>query len=116
MNKIENRLCEYRFSEQEKREIAQELANSVSEMKTLEDKLKAVNSQIKAEISSKQGIVNLKAENLRSGFEMRSVECEKVMAYIDNEVRWVRCDTGEIAHRRRMDADERQRSLEEVES
>lgn len=116
MNKIENRLCEYRFSEAEKREIANELANAVADMKALEDKLKAAQTQIKAEISAKQGTVNLKAENLRSGFEMRSVECEKVMAYIDNEVRWVRCDTGEIAYRRRMDANERQRSLEEVES
>lgn len=115
MNKIENRLCEYRFSEQEKREIANELANAVADMKALEDKLKAAQTQIKAEISGKQGLINLKAENLRSGFEMRSIECEKVYDYEANEVRWVRCDTGEVAHRRRMDADERQRSLEEME-
>lgn len=116
MNKIENRLCEYKFSEEEKREIAQDLANAIAEVRASEDKLKAAQTQIKAEIEAKKGIINLKAENLRSGFEMRSVECEKVMAYADNEVRWIRCDTGEVAHRRRMDADERQRSLEEVEN
>ena len=113
-NKIESRLCEYKFSEAEKREIAAELANGVAEINRLEDRKKAVMSQIKSEIDAKQGIVNLKAEHLRSGFEMRSIDCEVVMAYADDEVRWVRCDNQEVAHSRRMKPDERQRKFDDT--
>jgi hypothetical protein len=114
MNKIESRLCEYKFNEQEKREIAQELANAIADVRQSEDKLKAAQTQIKAEIETKNGVINLKAENLRSGMEIRSIDCEVVYAYADDVVRWVRCDTGEVAHERKMRPEDRQHKIEEA--
>jgi hypothetical protein len=106
--KIESRLCEYKFSEAEKKEIAATLANGVSELQRLEERKKQLASQLKSEVDGKQAAVNLAAEQLRSGFEMRSIDCEVVYSYIDDQVRWIRTDTGEVAHERKMRPDERQ--------
>jgi hypothetical protein len=110
-SKTEPRLCEYKFSEAEKREIAADLANGVAELQRLEDRKKSLASQIKSEMDGKQAAVNLAAEQLRSGFEMRSIDCEVVYSYIDDVVRWIRTDTGEVAHERKMRPDERQATL-----
>jgi vacuolar-type H+-ATPase subunit I/STV1 len=108
---IETRLCRYEFSEAEKRDLAASLANGIADISRLEDNLKKAQTQIKSEIADKQAMVKDTAEKLRSGFEMRNLECEVIYAYIDEEVRWVRLDNGEVAHRRRMWSDEKQKRL-----
>jgi hypothetical protein len=90
------------------------MANGVCEVQRLEDHKKAVMSQLKAEIDAKQGLVNLSAEKMRSGFEMREVECKVIYEYEENEVVWVRTDDGRVAHHRQMRPDERQRPLDEA--
>lgn len=115
MNKIESRLCKYVFNETEKREIAGDLANGVAELQHMDDQKKAVMSQLKSEMDAKQSAVNLAAEKLRSGFEMRTVDCEVVFAYCDDMVRWIRTDNGEVAHERRMKPEERQMKLFDAE-
>jgi hypothetical protein len=108
---FESCICEYKFNEQEKREIAGRLANGVSELGALEQRKKSLASQIKSEIDAKTASVQLDAEKLRSGFEMRPIECEVVYSDIDGLVRWIRTDTYELAHERPMLPDERQRKL-----
>jgi hypothetical protein len=112
--KTETRLCKYVFDEKEKREIASDLANGVAEVARLEEQKKAVMSQLKAELDAKQGAVNSAAEKLRSGFEMRNIECEVIFDYESDVVRWVRTDNFEVAHQRRMRPEERQMKIEEV--
>lgn len=113
MNKTESRLCKYIFTEEEKRQIAADLANGVADIQRLDDQKKSVMSQLKSEADAKQGQVNLFAEHLRSGFEMRSIDCEVVYAYSDDVVRWIRCDTGEVAFERKMRPVDRQLTIEE---
>lgn len=107
-NRTEIRVCNYVFTEKEKAQIAADLANGVAELARMEERKKSVASQIKAEIDAKQSSVNAAAEKLRSGFEMRDIECEVIYAYIDDVIRWVRTDNGEIAFERRMRPEERQ--------
>ena len=109
--KIEPRLCEYKFSESEKKEIAATLANGVSELQRLEERKKQLASQLKSEVDGKQAAVNLAAEQLRSGFEMHSIDCEVVYSNIDEMVRWIRTDNYEVAHERKMRPDEKQLAL-----
>ena len=109
--KIEPRLCEYKFNEAEKREIASDLANGVAELQRLEDRKKQLASQLKSEVDGKQATVNLAAEQLRSGFEMRSIDCEVVYSNIDEMVRWIRTDNYAVAYERRMRPDEKQLAL-----
>ena len=114
MVRTEKRLCRYEFSVEEKRDIASELANGIADLQRMEDNKKSIMSQIKSEMDSKQSKINLSAEHLRSGFEMRDIECEVVYAYVDDVVRWIRTDNGEVAHERKMRPDERQMKLEDV--
>lgn len=114
MNKIEQRLCKYVFTDDEKRQIANDLANGVADIQRLDDQKKSVMSQLKSEIDAKQGQVNLSASHLRSGFEMRSMDCEVIYAFSDDVVRWVRCDTGELVYERKMLSDEKQMKLDEL--
>jgi hypothetical protein len=109
--KKEKRLCRYEFSKEEKTDIANDLANSVADLQRMDDNKKSVMSQIKSEMDAKQSAINLAAERHRSGFEMRDLECEVVYAYVDDVVRWIRTDTGEVAHERKMRPDERQADL-----
>lgn len=55
--KIEPRLCEYKFSEAEKKEIAATLANGVSELQRLEERKKQLASQLKSEVDGKQAAI-----------------------------------------------------------
>lgn len=113
-NKIEERLVRYEFSEEEKLEIGQRLAGAVAAVARLEDQKKSFMSQIKSEIDSKSLQVNADSERLRSGYEMRYVECEVVNAYIDRMVRWIRLDTGETAFERPMKSNEMQMKVDEA--
>ena len=112
-NKVrkEKRLCRYEFSREEKADIAAELSNGISELNRMEENKKKIMSQLKAETDAKQSAINLAAERHRSGFEMREIECEVVYAYVDDVVRWIRTDTNEVAHERKMRPDERQAKL-----
>ena len=112
--KIEPKLVKYVFNIEEKRQIAQELANGVAELQRIEDQKKSVMSQIKSELDSKQAQVNLKAEQFRSGFEMRRIDCERVYQQSEGVVVWYRLDNQEIAEERKMTADEKQMKFEEI--
>lgn len=107
----EKRLCRYEFSKEEKSDIASDLANAVADLQRMDDNKKSVMSQIKSEMDAKQSAINLAAERHRSGFEMRKIECEVVYAYVDDVVRWIRTDNGEVAHERKMRPDERQMKI-----
>ena len=114
IDRQEKRLCKYQFMDDEKRALAQDMANAVADMKALEDRLKAASTQIKAEISAKQGLINSSAEKLRSGWEMRDIICDVVLDFGFEEVRWVRTDNYETAFNRRMRPDEKQMALDEA--
>ena len=96
-------------------DLTRKLADAVAELQRMEDNKKAIMSQLKSEMDAKQSAINLAAERHRSGFEMRDIECEVVYAYIDDVVRWIRTDNGEVAHERKMRPDERQMKLIEDE-
>lgn len=64
------------FTEEEKRDIASEMARKVSELNQAEDEKKAVMSDLKSRIDSLSAQVNAAANKLNSGYEYRNVECE----------------------------------------
>jgi hypothetical protein len=113
--KIESRLCKYVFNDREKREIAVDLADGVAKVASLEDQKKAMASQMKSEIEGAQARNNGNAEKLRSGYEMRSLDCEKVTHFDTRTVRWYRIDNAEMVHERPMRPEELQKKLPGVE-
>jgi len=107
-----NEYVKYVFSEDEKKEIATELAQKVSDLNQAEDEKKAINSDLKSRIDGLQATVNGSATKLNNGYEMRSIKCEVVPDYELKVFRYIRTDTNEIAKERRMSSDDLQMELE----
>jgi len=99
------------LTEGEKREIAQNLAVAVMSRDEAEGALKSAQTQIKSKIALHEAELTSFAEKLRSGFEMRNVECEIEGDYKTGTVSIIRLDTGEIVRDRVMTNDERQKKL-----
>ena len=82
------------FTEDEKRDIAVEMARKVAELNQAEDDKKAVMSDLKSKIDSLTAQVNGAASKLNSGFEYRSLKCEvdrdykarKIIFWFDEKV------------------------------
>ena len=103
-----NEYCKYIFMEDEKKEIASEMAQRVSELQRLEDEKKAIMSDLKSQIDRVQAEVNNSATKLNNGYEMRSIKCEVERNFETRKVRYIRADNGEVAKERKMTDDERQ--------
>jgi hypothetical protein len=73
--KISDILGDYVFSEEEKRQMAQELANKNIEIAGLEDEKKAVMSSFKARIDAATANVNLLATHLAQGKKQIFYKC-----------------------------------------
>ena len=105
------RYLKYQFSEEEKKNMGDDLAQKFASKHETEDKLKAVSTQIKSEINALDAIMGGLAEKIRSGYEMRDVECEIERDFKNARITITRLDTGEIVESRAMTPEERQKKL-----
>ena len=108
-----NEYCRYTFSEDEKKEIASDMAQKVGELQRLEDELKAVKSDFKSQIDRVQAEVNNSATKINNGYEMRLIKCEVVKDYTKMTIRYIRTDTQETTKERKLTEDERQMRIDE---
>lgn len=99
------------LTEEEKRELAEQMAEDQAKLKSLEDEKKAVASDYKSRIEQVQGSININSSTYLQGWEMRETSCSEVMDYTKAEVSIVRLDTGEVIKRRGMTQDELTLSL-----
>lgn len=98
----------HQFTESEKREMAQDLAQKVSDQQIAEDEKKAVMSDLKSRIDSLAAQANSLATKLNNGYEMRNIKCEIEKDFKGGIVRHIRTDTGEVVRERKMNDDDRQ--------
>lgn len=98
--------CE--LTHDEKAELAGTMAEKTQQLHRIDANAKSAAAQFKAEKESTQREIDDAARLYRDGYEMRDVECEEVMDYVDGYVRCYRCDTGDLAQERRMSNAERQ--------
>jgi len=101
----------YHFNEEEKKELAQAMAQSVIKARELEDKKKAITSQFASDINEAVAKSNSAAQRLGSGFEMRTIPCEEVYNYDQSMVQTWRLDTAEMVKERTMTQAELQREM-----
>ncbi len=101
----------YVFSLEEKRELADKLALAVMNKDEAEASLKSAQTQIKSKIALHEAELVSFAEKLRSGFEMRNIECEVIKDFEHGIIMITRKDTGEIVTERKMTIEERQKKL-----
>jgi hypothetical protein len=101
----------YHFTEDEKRKLAQDMAQNVIKARDLKEETKAITSQFTSKINEAVAASNSAAQKLESGFEMRTTPCEEVFYYARAVVVTCRKDTNEIIKDRSMTAAELQREL-----
>ena len=103
-----NEYVKYQFSDSEKRDMAQELAQKVSDQQIAEDEKKAVMSDLKSKIDSLAAQSNSLATKLNNGYEMRNIKCEVEKDYTGGVVYHRRTDTFEVVRERKMTDEDRQ--------
>ena len=106
--KTSDEFIKYVFNEDEKRDIAKNMATSVTMLQTAEDNLKAVKSQFKSEIDGYQAGINSAAQKLNNGYEMKTMECNVEYDHARQLVYFTRPDTLERVKERKMTSDEQQ--------
>lgn len=96
MEKIVKEYLKHVFSEDEKRDLALALAESVNDLQRAEDEKKAVASNFKSRIDGCQANTNNLAGKLSSGYEFRNIDC-KAKPDLDLKI-WelFRIDIGEL--------------------
>ena len=99
---ISKEYCKYKFNEEEKRELASELAQGVAELQQKEDDKKAIMSDLKSQIDSLNAKTNGLAGKMNNGYEMRHIECEVIRDFAKHEIRYLRIDTGECVRTKKM--------------
>lgn len=101
------KFLQYFFTQEEKAEIALDLARETSNINRLEDRKSQVTAQYSAEIKAAKAAVNAASEKLNSGYEHREIECS--VEYHDpkwGKKSYFRKDTGEFVGSETMTLDE----------
>jgi hypothetical protein len=101
----------YTFTQAERQEFGDSMAQAVAGIEREQDQLKQVKKDFESRIADHEGNMKRCAERLRSGYEFRPVECEKVLDFKLGNAIITRTDTGEIVEERPLTDDERQDSL-----
>jgi len=105
--------CKYVFNEDEKKDIASEMAQNVSDLAAAEDEKKAIMSDFKSRIDGLQARVNGAATKLNNGYEMKSIKCEVEGDWTNKIWLFRRQDNYEVAKKTEMKSDDLQRKIDE---
>lgn len=108
----ENLMLECILTDKERLDYSKVLSEKISEGQRLNDNLKSVQTQIKAEIVACEGIINSIADKLNTGKEYRSVECEIKYDFKKKTRKWIRKDTGKIVKEGIIPDEEMQEEIE----
>lgn len=73
---IEKRYLKCVLTEDEKRQIAADMAQAVSVKNALENEKKSFDTQINADIKKAEATISSSAEKIRAGYEMREIDVE----------------------------------------
>lgn len=111
-NEFSNEYIKHFFTDDEKKEIAIEMAQKVSELQQAEDDKKAVMSDFKSKIDGFQANVNSAATKLNNGYEMKTIKCEVVPDWTNKIWKYIRTDNMEVLKEKGMTTDDLQMQFE----
>ena len=107
----ESRLLKCELTVEEVRVAAQELARNLDELEALDDKLKEVKADFKAQIEAKESAAKVQRNLVRNKYDYRNTACTMVLNYTTQIVTVTRDDTGEIVKERKMLTEEKQMDM-----
>lgn len=108
----ETRVLKCELTEKEVQIAGQELARTLDELESLDDRLKEIKADFKAQIESKEAASKVQRNLVRNKYDYRGVTCTKTMDYKAGSVLVVRDDTDSIVVSRKMSPEERQQTME----
>lgn len=100
------------FTEAEMLDMGRDLCEAIRVQGQLTEELATIKSDYKGKIGDRTTRINELVAKVTSGCENRDVDCEKHIDFVQNIVRVVRMDTGEIIEERGLFHYERQMALE----
>ncbi|WP_289020375.1 hypothetical protein [Desulfobacter postgatei] len=101
----------YVFNEDEKKEMAEQMARAFSEKTDLEMKKKEVTSQIKGEIDAVDAKISTLSRDYNQGHKFMNIPCRVEYDFKKKEVRVYRKDTGDRISVRTMTQNEFQQEM-----
>ena len=104
----EKRFLKCTLTEEEKKILGEEMAQAVYKKENFEGEIKNNNMKLKEQIKEGDIVISDCAEKIRTGYETREIEVEKVIDRAGNKVIITRIDTGEIIEERELTYNERQ--------
>ena len=107
----ETRLLKCVLTDEEIAMAGQELARHLDELEVLDDKLKEVKADFKAQIEAKEAAAKVQRNLVRNKYDYRQVACIMVLNYTVGTVVVKRDDTNDIVVDRKMLAEEREMSM-----
>lgn len=107
----ETRLLKCALTEIELRDAGQELARHLDELEVLDDKLKEVKADFKAQIEAKEAAAKVQRNLVRNKYDYCPTACTMVLNYTAGTVVVTRDDTKEIVVDRKMLAEEREMDM-----
>lgn len=102
---------ECKLTSEEIRNLGVALANAIGELESLEQEKADFMADLKSRQKDARAKMKLLAEKIRSGLEVRLVECRIEKDFLANAVRAYRLDTGDLVEERPMTPEERQMML-----
>lgn len=108
---IKSMHIKYVFTDDEKKDIASNLAEKTSEKLALEDKKKEVSSQIQGDINAANAAMSRYSKEYNQGYTWKNHDCYEVFDYDDKQVHTHRADTHDLVDTRVMRSSEFQRDM-----
>lgn len=96
------------LTEDERRQIASDMAQAVCIKDALDNEMASIKAQFNAKVKEAEAKISGSAEKIRAGYEMREVDVEVVIDHEEGYVTETRTDTGEIITSRKLTPAERQ--------
>lgn len=107
----ESRLLKCELTTEEVSEAAQALARHLDELEALEDGLKTVKADFKAQIEAKEAAAKVQRGLVRNKYDYRQTPCTMVLNYTTQQIVVTRDDTKAVVNERKMLAEEKQMSM-----
>jgi hypothetical protein len=110
--KKDTRYLKYTLTEQEVSDSAQDLAQHLGDMESLENELKAIKADMKAKIEKCTAEIKIAQRLVRDKYEMRLLPVTVESNYTQCTVVIIRDDTGEVVRDRKMTGEEKQQTMD----
>ena len=102
--------CE--LTREEVEEAANKLATEIDSLTSLEEELKSVKADFKAQVEKSNAQVLMLTGLVRNKWQYRHIECDVLYDYTEQTVIVTRKDTGEVTEERAMSLGEKQMSFD----